>query len=323
MRKICKYCGKEFETTGRVYCSSECHEQALISRHTFVCKGCGKSFYSKWRSAAWCSAKCHNRTVRLRRTHRCPTCLKIFFGASGQTYCSRECEYESLRTAERNHICINCGKEFVRPKRDRDSCQFCSRECGSEYRSRAARQSTIHKQRSNRIRRCCICDRIFFLMGHQARYCSDACRQTQYNNPELRRQRFKPQKKICRNCGEEFMTAFKKSKVFCSDDCKVRYTKERKKQRDRHRLDGIVVDDDITLAKLYRRDNGICQLCGLPTDWNDYQLNSDGYRVTGRNYPSVDHIYPISHGGLHAWDNVQLAHHYCNGIKSDSEWRAI
>lgn len=39
--------------------------------------------------------------------------------------------------------------------------------------------------------------------------------------------------------------------------------------------------------------------------------------VVGKTYPSIDHVFPLSKGGLHSWDNVKLAHHYCNTIKSD------
>ena len=42
--------------------------------------------------------------------------------------------------------------------------------------------------------------------------------------------------------------------------------------------------------------------------------------VAGDNYPSVDHIKPISKGGTHTWDNIQLAHRYCNTIKSDNDY---
>ena len=251
----------------------------------------------------------------------CKHCGKEYEGKAKQTYCSRDCQRRSKRSTEWDHTCVNCGKTFTRPKRNRDSCQFCSRDCAFEYQAMGSR----HRRRVKRIKRCDKCAKIFLRRGHYVRYCSDACRYAFYlnNRQELRCQGFVPQKKICRNCGEEFMTEFKKSRVFCSDDCSVRYAKERKKTRDRHRLDGIIIDDDITLAKLYSRDNGICQLCGLPTDWDDYQINDDGYRVTGRNYPSIDHICPISRGGLHSWENVQLAHHYCNGIKSDSKGWAM
>jgi 5-methylcytosine-specific restriction endonuclease McrA len=34
-------------------------------------------------------------------------------------------------------------------------------------------------------------------------------------------------------------------------------------------------------------------------------------------YPSIDHIVPLAKGGNHTWNNVQLAHHYCNTLKRD------
>ena len=39
--------------------------------------------------------------------------------------------------------------------------------------------------------------------------------------------------------------------------------------------------------------------------------------VVGAMYPSIDHVKPISKGGLHEWGNVQLAHFSCNSKKGD------
>ena len=39
----------------------------------------------------------------------------------------------------------------------------------------------------------------------------------------------------------------------------------------------------------------------------------------GRHYPTLDHIIPLSKGGSHTWDNVQLAHMGCNAGKCDKE----
>ena len=75
-------------------------------------------------------------------------------------------------------------------------------------------------------------------------------------------------------------------------------------------------DKDITLKKLYDRDKGICKLCGIKCDWTDIKIN-DNNSIVGGAYPSIDHIKPISRGGSHTWDNVQLAHHRCNSIKKD------
>lgn len=71
-------------------------------------------------------------------------------------------------------------------------------------------------------------------------------------------------------------------------------------------------DDAITLKALVKRDNGICKICGKPTNESDI---TNGH--IGRLYPTLDHIIPISKGGTHTWDNVQLAHMSCNAGKCD------
>lgn len=46
-------------------------------------------------------------------------------------------------------------------------------------------------------------------------------------------------------------------------------------------------------------------------------------RYCGPKYPSIDHIIPISKGGAHTWENVQVAHFECNPNKRDyigEEW---
>lgn len=71
-------------------------------------------------------------------------------------------------------------------------------------------------------------------------------------------------------------------------------------------------DKTITLEKVIEKYNGICQLCGKPINRNDIQN-----KHIGKRYPTVDHIKPLSRGGTHTWDNVQLAHMSCNSSKCD------
>lgn len=71
-------------------------------------------------------------------------------------------------------------------------------------------------------------------------------------------------------------------------------------------------DYSITIDKLIERDKGICQICGLPIDRTDV---ANGH--IRRNYPTVDHIIPLSKGGSHTWNNIQLAHMKCNAGKCD------
>lgn len=74
----------------------------------------------------------------------------------------------------------------------------------------------------------------------------------------------------------------------------------------------VKFDKTITLRALINRDNGVCQICGRPTDDSDI---TNGH--IGRMYPTLDHIIPLSKGGAHTWDNVQLAHMHCNAGKCD------
>ncbi len=70
------------------------------------------------------------------------------------------------------------------------------------------------------------------------------------------------------------------------------------------------IDPTITLDRLRQRDNDICQICGEVVDVSDKTDKHIGAR-----YPSCDHIIPLSKGGTHTWNNVQLAHMGCNSGK--------
>jgi hypothetical protein len=102
---------------------------------------------------------------------------------------------------------------------------------------------------------------------------------------------------------------------YCKNCCKVNRALESVRRRDRkskisfrqrHRAGvlGISCDHTITLAKLFRRDRGTCQIC---FEW-----------VKPR-YASIDHTVPVSKGGHHVWSNVQLVHLKCNLRKGNRE----
>lgn len=102
---------------------------------------------------------------------------------------------------------------------------------------------------------------------------------------------------------------------YCKRCCKVNRALESVRRRDRrtkisnrqvHRAKslGIECDPSITLAKLFKRDYGTCAYCG---EW-----------VKPR-HASIDHAQPLSRGGTHEWDNVQLMHFKCNLRKGYKE----
>lgn len=83
--------------------------------------------------------------------------------------------------------------------------------------------------------------------------------------------------------------------------------------RRRARKFGVPYEYGITLAKLIKRDGLRCAICGGLCNLNDHGWSE----YIGATYPSIDHIIPMSKGGGHTWDNVQVAHMICNSLKSD------
>lgn len=198
--------------------------------------------------------------------------------------------------------CAYCGKEYE-PKKAGRTPKYCSRECCRAADRDNKRMRYVWK--SEKADKCLQCGKE--IPARSKKFCSAICRRKYrdirngiiHNHGELT--------KICPVCGIEFKT-WRDYKETCSKRC------SNKKHDAERQYKDITVDKDISLEKLAKRDNNICQICGEPVDWNDY-LKTDKTFRGGNKYPSIDHIRPVSLGGLHAWDNVQLAHRVCNSIK--------
>lgn len=135
--------------------------------------------------------------------------------------------------------------------------------------------------------------------------------------------------KECAVCGAVFKPIRSTAK-YCCERCSRKAKEARRidKVRERRRTNKRLrearatnngkVDYSITLSKLIERDNHICKLCGREVNESDYVYDGDTF-IAGNDYPSIDHIKPLSKGGLHQWNNVQLAHRLCNSIKHNKE----
>lgn len=122
----------------------------------------------------------------------------------------------------------------------------------------------------------------------------------------------------CQECGEIFQ-AERFGKKYCSYKCQQRKASRDKETKRRHNLrDSDDTDYSITLPKLIKRDKNKCHICGGVCDREDYKQQGKVF-IAGNNYPSIDHVYPISKGGAHTWDNIKLAHRSCNSVKSNSD----
>lgn len=121
--------------------------------------------------------------------------------------------------------------------------------------------------------------------------------------------------KVCECCGEVFVSSGCRNK-YCSEICSKRVMNAINKDRRLKKLRAQIKDRGITLEGLVERDNCRCALCGELCDVNDYYYRGSTF-IAGESYPSIDHIVPLSMGGEHSWNNIQLAHRNCNTRKSN------
>ena len=83
----------------------------------------------------------------------------------------------------------------------------------------------------------------------------------------------------------------------------------RRYARERAALKRSVLVESFDESEIFDRDGWICQLCSEPVD------PSEGPRSSRSK--SLDHIVPLTKGGLHTRENSQLAHLGCNSAKGN------
>lgn len=114
---------------------------------------------------------------------------------------------------------------------------------------------------------------------------------------------------FCEGCGAPLFSA---KRTYCEDCARERARKYSNVKKERRRVSAMTaMSGQITARSLYERDGGVCWLCGGLCD-----INAD---PNANEYPSVDHIVPISKGGKDTWDNVRLAHRQCNSMRFNHE----
>lgn len=252
-----------------------------------ICAVCGKSFTPKKRTQQCCSSECAN--------------------------------IKSHETAKKYYTCQHCGKPFWRPNAFR--MKYCSSKCQSAAHALAhpkkeKRVSTVYK------RICAWCGETFETTLPNKIYCCSECG---YNgNLRLHRERwaeaYVPRTHICKECNTEFTTECgNKHSVFCCQSCADKYERRLEHQTDRHKASLRKTKQrrekqlreqykgPVLYEALYRRDRGICQICGMAVHPDKFCDDSWG--------GTIDHIVPLSVGGKHSMSNCQLSHRICNSLK--------
>lgn len=299
----CEYCGKEFQGRKRKYCDSKCRESAdkenkrnkYTGKRQEFCIQCGcelPKFKTKF-----CSHRCEliNRGIILDHgllEKECPICGKSFttYKARQNTCGGKDCQYENKRQRDKKRYIENHPDYISQEERQKLSLV---------HKKQAQKEKAIKAVEREKEKAIKAKERQKILVQREKIKQANIAYWQQYEKEHT-----------CVICNKKY-TAHHPFSKYCSKKC------ERKTHpKDRKRLKGKIVDKDITLIKVAKKYNNICQICGLKVEWTDKQC-INGTTICGEYYPSIDHIQPLSKGGLHCWDNVWLAHRKCNSYKSD------
>lgn len=216
-------------------------------------------------------------------------------------------------------ICVECGAEFE-PQRIR--ARYCSKRCRDHSRW-AKSQEEIRLENEKLEERLILLNKKGLRDKEIAEQIGRSVSWVQKTRIKLGVPRQQAQQRIifkeqeefrnCKCCNSIFIPKIR-SQIYCSVVCQKREDRKKKRDYDRKRTLKAQRIDYIPLHGLYERDNGICYLCGEKCDFNAVKI-INGVPYALGDYPSRDHIKPLSKGGLHSWDNVRLAHIRCNSSK--------
>lgn len=145
--------------------------------------------------------------------------------------------------------------------------------------------------------------------GRLPSYCSDECRHEERKAHWRRQSRAKAQRekqerhaesRNCKRCGKAFSLS-EGGYTYCSEGCQKKQTSKNKNAARRARLKHVDYTEEVTPQALVARDGVHCCHCN---------------EMLTEEFPGqIDHIIPLSRGGVHALYNTQLLCDRCNRAK--------
>lgn len=217
-------------------------------------------------------------------------------------YCNRFCFAIAkgyLKTAVKPEFCLLCGVAIDQRITGGTYKKYCSKKHADKYNySLRPKVSKIEKV-------CVYCFQTYLTNRKEGRFCSSDCRtkqlaiETKAKRVQLGAKVYSPN---CERCHQLINQDGKKYGRFCRSCALV-------KRRESHRqkfLKRQQVSNPMRISAdvLIERDGNICHLCNVEIDLSLARNSRFG--------ATIDHVIPLSKGGLDVMDNLKLAHWICN-----------
>jgi len=229
-------------------------------------------------------------------------------------FCSRKCHYDfKLDRSPSFFVCVQCGVQSYRRLSGRNAKlgyrnKFCSAECRKQHDS----ANTTAPKCNHFARYCTVCMTAFATRYESKTQCI-ACVAKLSADRSRKRYQQKTAATIetttCKECEVQF-TRLNGKKLFCSLKCTTRHHKRIHRAKRRSLLKNTAAElENVNPFVVFTRDKWTCYICGVHTPRKLRGSYED-------NAPELEHIVPLSRGGLHTYGNTACACRKCNHKKS-------
>lgn len=224
-------------------------------------------------------------------------------------YCNKSCYAIAngyLKSALKPEFCLWCGLALDQVNKPGNPKRYCSRQHSSAYRQANKPKAPIL------VKTCEWCNEAFETNRKQAKFCKKTCRYAAvaYNKKESTQAKHAANPRRfdfdCERCGQVVATDKLVTRGaygrYCRSCALV-------KRRERYRVktakrQGVAKPARLSADALIERDGNLCRLCDTEIDLALARNSRFG--------ATIDHIVPLSLGGLDDIENMQLAHWICN-----------
>lgn len=254
-----------------------------LSKPMITCPICHKDFVPRQKNSVYCSRICHEKKPRLNRNYKS----------------------QYIR-------CINCKEiKAITVKGGNHAKLCCSRKCGFEWQAHISSERSRLRAIGLRSKKELIPIKVIKELI--------ALKRIKARNKSIR---------LCLHCDQQVFDKYRRIHVRClaayNAERKAEYksTESYKNAKKANRVKRKAIQRGATIAEpinpllILTRDKWKCYLCGVktPKDLRGSYLD---------NAPELDHVIPLSKGGLHVESNLRCACRKCNAEKSDQIYQLI